>query len=119
MPTPRDSFSTSVVNGKIYAIGGLQVLALWPVLPTVEEYDPTTDTWTRKADMPTARTAFSTSAVNGKIYAAGGGATAILPGGGGVPAISIVEEYDTGFTPPKSVDARGKSLAVWGEIKSD
>ncbi|MBI1927374.1 hypothetical protein HYR99_24440 [Candidatus Poribacteria bacterium] len=38
MPTARCCLSTSVVNGKIYAIGGAQ---RWPeMLSTVEEYDP-------------------------------------------------------------------------------
>jgi hypothetical protein len=39
----------------------------------VDEYDPMTDTWTRKASMPTARTALSAIVVDGKIYAIGGG----------------------------------------------
>ena len=43
-------------------------------LPTVEMYDPITDTWTRKADMPTPRNA-DTCVVDGKIYAIGGTAT--------------------------------------------
>jgi len=74
MPTPRYLLSTAVVKGKIYAIGGHRINGgnLVP-LSTVEEYDPTTNTWTKKADMPTARTGLSTSAVNGKIYAIGGG----------------------------------------------
>ncbi len=43
MPTPRAGLSTSVVDGKIYAIGGT-VGYPWPGLSTVEAYDPTTDT---------------------------------------------------------------------------
>ena len=38
----------------------------------MEEYDPTTDTWRRRADMPTARLSFAVAAVGGKIYAIGG-----------------------------------------------
>ena len=40
MPTPRTHHPTSVVNGKIYAIGGT---LFWPPpasFPTVEEYTP-------------------------------------------------------------------------------
>lgn len=37
MPTPRISLSTSVVNGKIYAIGGWNGDQF--ILSTVEEYD--------------------------------------------------------------------------------
>lgn len=51
MPTARWGVSTSVVDGKIYAVGGGERRGPFS---TVEEYDPTTDTWTKKADMPTA-----------------------------------------------------------------
>ena len=35
----------------------------------VEEYDPKTDTWTKKANMPTVRSEFSVGVVDGRIYA--------------------------------------------------
>ncbi|MBM3235253.1 hypothetical protein FJZ31_03030 [Candidatus Poribacteria bacterium] len=88
MPTARGALSTSVVNGRIYAIGGVTTTkptTTISTLSTVEEYDPTTDTWTKKADIPIPRQGLSTSVVNGKIYAIGGSA-------GGV--VSTVEEYD-------------------------
>ena len=81
MPTPRSAAATSVVDGKIYAIGGEQSEKIKrykghvnkiKVLPTVEMYDPATDTWTQKADMPTPRSYLSTSVMDGKIYAIGG-----------------------------------------------
>lgn len=86
MPTARVFLSTSVVNGKIYAIGGLPN----PYSPysVVEEYDPVTDTWTGKADMPTARGILGTCVVDGKIYAIGGVRTHTGP------AFPTVEEYD-------------------------
>ena len=79
MPTAR-STSTSVVDGKIYAIGGgkthkRRIGPGWGwetiILPTVEMYDPITDTWTPKADMPAPRSA-DTCVVGGKIYLIGG-----------------------------------------------
>ena len=86
MPTSRASVSTNAVNGKIYAIGGTSGYSQWNQgLSTVEEYDPTTDTWTKKADMPTARTYYSSCIVNSKIYAIGGMNNSHL---------SSVEEYD-------------------------
>ena len=85
MLTSRFVLSTSVVNGKIYAIGGQ--IPGGARVSTVEEYDPFTDTWTKKADMPTARGYLSTSAVNGKIYAIGG----YDSNGKDLPT---VEEYD-------------------------
>jgi N-acetylneuraminic acid mutarotase len=116
MPTPRDVLSTIVVNGKIYAIGGFveentpgvqrKPVTLW----TVEEYDPATDTWTRKADMPTARYCLSTSEVNGYIYAIGGSG-----------AMAVVEAYDTGvgirvanISPQEGRVTGGEAIAIFG-----
>jgi len=87
MPTPRTGLSASVVDGKIYAIGGVTG-SPWAGLRMVEVYDPATDTWMRKADMPTGRYNFSTSVVNGKIYAIGGSGTNPWPG------LTAVEMYD-------------------------
>jgi len=84
MPTPRPWLSTSVVDGKIYAIGGWSRAG---TLSAVEEYNPATNTWTKKANMPTPRSQLSTSVVDGKIYAIGGWRQ------GGSP-IQTVEEYD-------------------------
>jgi len=55
MPTPRWTHTSAVVNGKIYIIGGLTSQPGERALSTVEEYDPSTNTWTINADMPTAR----------------------------------------------------------------
>ncbi len=75
MPSKRVGFSTSAVNGKIYAIGG----TLWDgeprhgrVLRTVEEYDPVINQWKIKEGMRAARSFLAASAANGKIYAIGG-----------------------------------------------
>ncbi len=86
MPAARLSLANNspAVNGKIYVIGGGTFTVVG--LSTVEEYDPMTDTWTKKADMPTAREALAISEVNGKIYAIGGW--------DGSRLLSIVEEYD-------------------------
>jgi N-acetylneuraminic acid mutarotase len=86
IPTPRFA-PASVVNGKIYVMGGF-VRAYSPRLSTVEEYDPARDTWTTKAPMLAARSGFSSSVVNGKIYTIGGGTN------GGGAGVSTVEEYD-------------------------
>jgi len=85
MPTRRYVLSSSVVNGKIYAIGGDPGTG---GTSRVEAYNPVTDTWTRKADMPMARGAGTSSTVNGKIYVIGGRVS--LNGAN----ISSVIEYD-------------------------
>ena len=40
MPTARGCYSTSVVNGKIYVIGGTLNPSSWMPISTVEVYDP-------------------------------------------------------------------------------
>ncbi len=108
MPTARWTQSISVVNGKIYVIGGAYRQVPFAV---VEEYDPATDTWRSRADMPTAKAEISTSAVNGKIYVIGG---TLSPS---ELFSSAVEEYDPGFVPEESVRASRKLLLPWGKVK--
>ena len=71
MPTPRNTV-TCVVNGKIYAIGGLAFNEKQWRLDTVEVYDPATDTWAKAKSMNHARDGATVSVVNGKIYVMGG-----------------------------------------------
>jgi len=86
MPTARICPSTSVVDGKIYAIGGAQWIQ-GTYLSTVEVYDPATDTWTRKTHMPTARNGHAAAVVNGKIYVIAGEPSPQA-------SLATVEEYD-------------------------
>jgi len=78
MPTPRWGHSAAVVNGKIYVIGGLMSEPSFlnaESIAAVEEYDPATDTWTRKTDMPAPRGYLygSHPVLDEKIYVIGGG----------------------------------------------
>ena len=70
MPTARYDLSSSVVNGKIYVLGGSVNLA---AVAAVEQYDPATDRWETRASMPEAATGLATSTVDGILYAIGGG----------------------------------------------
>ncbi len=86
LPTQRTGFSTAVVDGKIYLIGGTlfeheqgvrraDLPGIWrgPFgMSLVEVYDPETNTWQRLADMPTARAEPITAVVAGKIYVLAG-----------------------------------------------
>lgn len=115
MAVARGALRTSVVDGKLYAIGGSA--AGWgavPPLKTTEEYDPVTDEWMKKADMPTGRWKLSTSVMDGLIYAIGG------YGQGTV--YSVVEIYDpktdkwTKGTPLPTVRAAHTASVVNGKI---
>jgi N-acetylneuraminic acid mutarotase len=77
MPTARSHIGVCVVDGRIYVSGGLTKWGL-PTgnlgnVPTVEVYDPSTDTWTQASDMPRNRSGHSASMVAGKMYIIGGG----------------------------------------------
>ena len=73
MPTARFHTGACVVDGRIYVSGGKTEWHTADCVPTVEVYDPATDTWTRSSDMPWARYGHSASAVDGKMYIMGGG----------------------------------------------
>jgi N-acetylneuraminic acid mutarotase len=69
MPTARGGLGVAVVNGKIYAIGGVNNDTQ---LAVNEEYDPAADTWTTREPMPTARSGFAIAVYQSKIYVMGG-----------------------------------------------
>lgn len=92
MPTARGALACAVVNGIIYSIGGKAINDgnLFPVLATVEAYDPGTNTWSTKASMPTARNGLGVGVLNGIIYAVGGNNDSTVP-----PfTLATVEAYD-------------------------
>ena len=75
LPTQRKWFSTAVVDGKIYLIGGtlFENERDGPFgMSLMEVYDPQTNTWQRLADMPTARSGTKAAVVDGKIYVLAG-----------------------------------------------
>jgi N-acetylneuraminic acid mutarotase len=69
MPTARGGLGVAVVNGKIYAIGGLSGNS--PVNSN-EQFDPISNQWTVEMPMPTARSGFAISVYDNKIYVIGG-----------------------------------------------
>jgi N-acetylneuraminic acid mutarotase len=79
MPTPRNHFAVSAVNGKIYAIGGRMGSTFGPFgsdTDVVEEYDPAHDSWgLEKARMTTPRGSMSWDVYNGRVYVVGGSMT--------------------------------------------
>jgi uncharacterized repeat protein (TIGR01451 family) len=74
MPTARLALAAVFgSNGRLYAIGGIVDDANATATGTVEEYDPTTNTWTTKQSLNYARYGHgAVKASNGLIYVAGG-----------------------------------------------
>ena len=69
MPTARYGAGATVLNGKIYVVGGCDEEQQ---LNCVEVYDPQADTWETKTGMSTARLYPGVIEANGVIYAVGG-----------------------------------------------
>ena len=90
MPTPRGAQPSSVVDGRIYVMGGatshgrassqLERMRSRTPLSVMEVYDPAGGRWTTGADLATSRGWLSTSVVNGKFYVIGG--RSVAPDGG-------------------------------------
>lgn len=71
MSTARHGLAVVAVNNKIYAIGG-QTAEYGGYSNVVEEYNPATDAWTKKANMPVAKSYFGYFVYNNKVYVLGG-----------------------------------------------
>lgn len=73
MPTPRHHFTSTVVDGRLYAIGGRRTGIQQVPLDINQMYDPVNDSWTSKAPMPSERSAIgSAHSREGNIYVFGG-----------------------------------------------
>jgi N-acetylneuraminic acid mutarotase len=75
MPTPRADLCASVVDGKIYLIGGKEyweVNSFYHELNVTEVYDTATDSWTTNASMPIPAFGYASEVINDKIYLIGG-----------------------------------------------
>jgi N-acetylneuraminic acid mutarotase len=75
MPIPKAGLSASVVDDKIYLIGGFAQAANTTHHPASREtliYDPIADAWTTKTPIPIATLDYATAVVNDKIYVISG-----------------------------------------------
>jgi RNA polymerase sigma factor (sigma-70 family) len=124
MPWPKYGHSASVIDGKMYIIGGQdqETVKLWQegqidggemedLFSIVYVYDPATDTWTTAARHPFVTTAHAAGVVDGKIYTIGGERSP--------EDFSTVYEYNPGLSDSITViSPAGKLLRTWGEVKS-
>jgi len=70
MPTPREEISGTLLNGKIYIVGGSADAN--EITDNVDIYDPKTDEWHSVTSFPVPRDHIGVSSYNGKVYAVGG-----------------------------------------------
>ncbi len=89
LPNPRSHLGAASADGKIYAIGGFQTLdnIAEPQI-YFDEYDPLTDTWSRKADLPSAKSHLGSNVAihDGKILLVGGRSSEAT--------LETIDEYD-------------------------
>ena len=77
-PTARNSAASTVIDGRLYVVGGRQALpqpdgTLRQVnVPQLEVYDPASDRWTTRAPMPQAQGGLAAAAWGGRLYVFGG-----------------------------------------------
>lgn len=84
MPTPRGALTAVALDGKVYAVGGTDLVDTG----ALEVYDPATDAWKRLPPMPTPRNHIAAEAVDGRIYVFGGRAAGVRGN------IGVTETYD-------------------------
>jgi N-acetylneuraminic acid mutarotase len=70
LPTARHSPATSMIDGKIYVIGGYSITS-HSVLNVAEVYDPATDTWTTISPPPLSVGSCASAVSDNKIYVLG------------------------------------------------
>ena len=74
MSAPKALHTASVIDGKIYVIGGyLRENTEFKKLSTIEIYDPRTDHWIQEPDLPMGKWGHKTEVIDGQIYIFGGG----------------------------------------------
>lgn len=71
MPIARYCHSASVVDNKIYIIGG-SINYPWTSILSMDIYDPLIDVWSSAGSIPRGMIGSGTAVVNGKIYVIGG-----------------------------------------------
>lgn len=70
MPTPRNSATGGVIDGRLHVVGGRTVAGGNTAVHEV--YDPGTDRWETLAPMPKAQGGLASGVVDGKLYTFGG-----------------------------------------------
>ena len=75
LPHPRQELATAALNGKIYAIGGLN--ADKQSTSIVEVYDPATNQWSSAHNIPAVTNHNAAAVAAGKLYSIAGGSMVV------------------------------------------
>ncbi|MFA5365295.1 MAG: kelch repeat-containing protein [Candidatus Bathyarchaeia archaeon] len=78
MPTKRMGLSATIVDGKIYVIGGRMGAPTYDDVSVTAVYDPSTDTWTTLEPIPAPVSYHAYAVIDNKIYIIGGAVEVIL-----------------------------------------
>ena len=104
MPTARRYVDTAVLDGKLYAAGGLNEVDS-AISNAVERYDFATNAWEEVAPIAEVRDRHAVTVLDGKLYAVGGE---------GVEDEEDEEEEDD--HPVKRVERFDPSTNAWEEV---
>ena len=107
MPTPRDHLQSTIIDGKIYVIGGRQT-SLKTTVGANEVYDPIMDKWEVLEPLPTPRGGLGVASLNGTVFVFGGLAKENLD-------LDTVEQYIPNYGwiahPPMPISFQGMSAS--------
>ena len=112
----RTEAPSAAIGGRLYVFGGFTNEAL-EATPSVERYDPASDTWERRAPMPVAVTHAGTARVGDAVWLVGG-----FRGDNPGPVTDVVQVYDAAadewsFGPPlPAARASGALVRLGGRL---
>lgn len=110
MFAPKSGHTASVINGKVYVMGGSLIVNETDVgLSTIEIYHPEIDRWTQEPEMPVAKFGHNAEVIKRKIYIINGSGHDDEP----LPTVEVYEPEEF----RQRIDPTGKLLKTWGTIK--
>lgn len=104
MPVRRCRAGLSVIDGKVYAIGGFNGSLR---VRTVDVYDPTLDTWLSSVSMETRRSTLGVAVLGNCIYAVGG-----FDGSSGLNTAEVYDPKTREWRPIAPMSTRRSSVGV-------
>lgn len=72
MPTPLEGAGGQSLGCQVYVVGGVGNGAYPGIVNSVQDYDPSTNTWTMQGSMPAIQSVQGSDVVNGVLYSIGG-----------------------------------------------